>query len=98
MPIEPQDRTDHYREVALRALRLEALNPLDPAQQPWATDAADNIENNCPLAIDLMAWTLWLRDSTDFFSGPNLDLQFPNYNDASFTRTLASNALHYTGE
>ena len=59
-----------------------------------ATEDIDQV----PLSIDLVAFVIWLRETTDFFSGPDLDLHYPKADDVSFTSVLADHALAYTGE
>jgi hypothetical protein len=54
--------------------------------------------DEAPLAIDLVRFVLWLRNNTDFFSGPDLDVNFPHHHDPNFYEVLGENALTYTGE
>lgn len=51
-----------------------------------------------PLSIDLVQFVLWLRDSSDFFGGPNLDQHYPKATDPGFYEVLADLAITYTGE
>lgn len=54
--------------------------------------------NRAPLTTDLVAFVVWLRENTDFFGGPNLDIHFPKATDPQFYEVLAQNALLYTEE
>src|SRR5450756_2032313 len=54
--------------------------------------------DSIPLSIDLIQFVLWLRHNSDFFSGPNLDIHYPEYNSPEFTDVLGELAIIYTGE
>lgn len=54
--------------------------------------------NRAPLTTDLVQFVMYLRKNTDFFSGPNLDIKYPEASDPEFYEALIVNALLYTEE
>jgi hypothetical protein len=77
--------------------------PFDPKGDilPYAPkDMGDAVDgtSRAPLTTDLVAFVVWLRENSDFFSGPNLDQHFPSANDPSFHEVLSHLALLYTEE
>jgi hypothetical protein len=54
--------------------------------------------NRAPLTTDMVQFVVWLRENTDFFSGPDLDIKFPRADDPKFHEVLAHLALLYTEE
>jgi hypothetical protein len=54
--------------------------------------------DSVPLTRDLVQFVYWLRKHTDFFSGPNLDMHFPDVNNPDFDDVLGDLAIIYTGE
>ena len=80
------------RVQALRKPAFEAIKAAGEVMPGVLT------EDDVPMATDLVQFVMWLRDSTDFFSGPDLDLHYPKADSPEFTEVLAQLALEYTGE
>jgi hypothetical protein len=87
---------DQIRKLAVEVTTKAAIEGDDI--QEIEAHSPDGIEDQIPLTIDLVTFVMWLRDSSDFFSGPELTFHFPKVDEESFNRVLADLALQYTGE
>ena len=54
--------------------------------------------DGAPMTLDLVRFVIWMRVNTDYFGGPNLDIEFPEATSFEFLEVLVQNALLYTGE
>lgn len=70
----------------------------DQATYDSLSDPNSRAHDLTPLATDLVQFVMWLREDTDYFSGPDLDISFPKVSDPDFYEVLADNAIIYTGE
>lgn len=70
----------------------------DQATYDSLSDPKSQAQDLAPFATDLVAFVMWLREDTDYFSGPDLDIAFPKVSDPDFYEVLADNAIIYTGE
>lgn len=86
----PDPKYLERRNLALKTIEGEWIK--DPDRGSF------DVQDSAPLAVDLVTWTIWLRENTDFFSGPDLDLHYPKGDTPEFLGVLAQNALIYTGE
>jgi hypothetical protein len=114
MPRETKEAYKARREEAIKVVApqwAEKMNvtygPFDPevddirgyeAKDFMESMGMGEVEPRAPLTTDLVTFVLWLREHTDFFSGPNLDLHYPQATDPAFHETLAQLALLYTEE
>jgi hypothetical protein len=97
------------REQATKALGSEWADRMNKDYGPFSgeirgytpedmLDKEVEGQNRAPLATDLVTFVIWLRKHTDFFSGPELNLHYPEATSPEFLEVLALNALIYTGE
>lgn len=87
------------RIEALRELARKAVRPAHEKMQDEEYGSHhEPTDDEVPMALDLVQFVLWLRSSSDFFSGPGLDQHHPRHEEADFYEVLAELALEYTGE
>jgi hypothetical protein len=94
-----EDQTGDYENRTATALAIARK----AAAEFWNAEGLGNYtpesisSDEIPLTTDLVAFVIWLRKNSDFFSGPNLDIHFPQADSPEFTDVLGQLAVIYTG-